>query len=59
MSVTEISEVRRIRHEISEECDHDVLKVIAYYRRMEEELRSSGHYHFEETPEEAIESEDH
>ena len=44
----EIGEVRKIRHEISEECGHDVRKVAAYYRRVEEELKRSGGFRFEE-----------
>ena len=44
----EIGEVRKIRHEISEECGHDVRKVAAYYRRVEEELRRSGEFRFED-----------
>jgi hypothetical protein len=43
----EIAEVRKIRHEISEECVHDVRKVAAYYRRVEEELKKSGEFRFE------------
>jgi len=44
----EIAEVRKIRHEISEECGHDVRKVAAYYRRVGEELKKSGEFRFEE-----------
>ncbi|MHC4401747.1 MAG: hypothetical protein ACYTG0_18910 [Planctomycetota bacterium] len=43
----EVGEVRRIRHEISEECGHDVRKVAAYYRQIEEELKRSGEFRFE------------
>ena len=43
-----IGEVRRIRHEISEECGHDVRKVAAYYRRVEEESKKSGEFRFED-----------
>ncbi|NQT17684.1 MAG: hypothetical protein HQ582_33320 [Planctomycetes bacterium] len=44
----EIGEVRKIRHEISEECGHDIRRVAAYYRRVEEELKKSGDFRFEE-----------
>lgn len=44
----EIAEVRRVRHEISRECAHDVRKVAAYYRQIEEDLRKSGDFRFEE-----------
>lgn len=44
----EIAEIRRIRHQISEECGHDIRKVAAYYRRVEEELKKSGDFRFEE-----------
>ena len=42
----EIREVRAIRHAISAECGHDVHKVLAYYRAVEDELRQSGQYEF-------------
>lgn len=48
MTDREIGEVRRIRHEISEEAGHDVHKVAAYYRLVEVELRASGEFRFEE-----------
>ena len=44
----EVTEVRRIRHEISEECDHDIRKVVAYYREIQNELKVSGEFRFEE-----------
>ncbi len=44
----EIGEVRQIRHEISEECGHDIRKVAAYYRQVEEELKKSGDFRFED-----------
>jgi hypothetical protein len=43
-----ISQIRKIRHEISEECGHDVRKIAAYYRRVEEELKKSGDFRFED-----------
>ena len=44
-----VAEVRKARHEISEECGHDLHKVVEYYRSVEEELRRSGRFRFEET----------
>ncbi len=46
MADKEIEEIRRIRHRISEECDHDVRKVADYYRKVELELRNSGEFRF-------------
>jgi hypothetical protein len=46
MDENEIAAVRRIRHEISEECNHDVERVIAYYRSVQEELKRSGQFRF-------------
>lgn len=45
-----IEEVRQARHEISRECGHDLHKVASYYRKVEEELRRSGRFKFEEPP---------
>ena len=47
MQNDEISEIRRVRHQISEECDHDIRKLAAYYREVEAELKKSGQFHFE------------
>jgi hypothetical protein len=41
-----IGEVRRVRHEISRRCGHDVHKVVAWYRAFQEELKQSGKYRF-------------
>jgi len=38
----EITEIRRIRHEISAQFEHDPRKVIAYYRHLEKEYRKSN-----------------
>jgi hypothetical protein len=46
MADDEIKIIRRIRHEISAECGHDVDRVVAYYRRVEEELKRSGRFRF-------------
>ena len=42
MSDEEILAVRKIRHEISAECGHDVHKVAAYCRDVVERLRQEG-----------------
>jgi len=44
----EIAEIRRIRHRISEECGHDIHRIAQYYRQVEEELRESGEFRFED-----------
>ena len=41
-----VEEVRKIRYEISEECGHDLSRLIAYYQEVEKELRKSGKYKF-------------
>ncbi len=46
----EINSVRRIRHQISAECGHDVDNVAAYYRAVEDELRRSGEFRIVELP---------
>jgi hypothetical protein len=38
----EILAVRKVRHEISAECGHDVHKVAAYCRAVGERLRQTG-----------------
>ena len=43
-----IEEVRQARHEISEECGHDLHRVVSYYKQIEQELRQSGDFRFEE-----------
>jgi len=48
MNESEITAVRRIRHEISEKFNHDVDKCIEYYRAVEDELRASGEFKFAE-----------
>ncbi|MHC4179531.1 MAG: hypothetical protein ACYSWU_18625 [Planctomycetota bacterium] len=44
----EVTTIRQIRHEISEECGHNVHKVAAYYRTVEKELKQSRDFHFED-----------
>ena len=46
MSDYEIDEIRRIRHQVSAEHDHDLRKVAEYYRNIEKQLRESGRYRF-------------
>ena len=41
-----VEEVREIRMKISEECGHDLNRLIAYYQKVGEELRKSGKYKF-------------
>lgn len=48
MSDEEIKEIRKIRHEISAECGHDIHNVVAHYRAVENQLRHSGQFQFEE-----------
>ena len=52
----EIAEIRKIRHQISEECGHDIHKVAEYYRQVQEELKQSGQFRFEERSEELPEA---
>jgi hypothetical protein len=33
-----IDEIRRIRHEISADCDHDPKKLVAYYKELQSSL---------------------
>ncbi len=49
-----IEEVRQARHEISKECGHDLHKVASYYRTVEQELRQSGRFRFEDPPGHAV-----
>jgi len=50
MADEEIKIIRQVRHEISAECGHDVDRVVAYYRRVQEELKRSGRFRFAEFP---------
>jgi hypothetical protein len=45
----EIIAVRKVRHEISEECGHDVHKVAAYYRTAGKRLRALSELRPEKT----------
>ncbi len=46
MADEEIKAVREARHKISEECGHDLDKVVAYYRQVKERLKRSGRFRF-------------
>ena len=52
MADYEIDEIRRIRREISARFDHNVDKLIAHYRALEEKYRKSGKYKFVDPPSE-------
>ena len=41
-----VKEVREMRMKISEECGHDLNKLLAYYQKVEKEMRKSGKYKF-------------
>ena len=43
-----VKEVREMRMKISEECGHDLNRLIAYYQKVGEEMRKSGKYKFVE-----------
>ncbi len=45
----EIEEIRRIRHKISAQFDHNPRQVVAYYRTQEKKLRESGEFKFVQT----------
>ena len=34
-----IERIRRVRHEISEECDHDPKKLVAYFQKLQQSHR--------------------
>ncbi len=46
MNDYEINEIRLIRRQISAEHGHDLKDLAKYYRKIEQELRSSGKYRF-------------
>ena len=56
MSDEEIKIIRQVRHQISAECGHDVDRVVAYYRTVEDELRRSGEFGFAEVPDRSAHS---
>jgi hypothetical protein len=50
MSDYEIDQIRRVRHRISAEHDHDLRKVAEYYRSVENELRQTRRFKFADEP---------
>jgi len=44
MADDEITEIRRIRHKISERYGHDVGRLVAHYQELQEQLKASGKY---------------
>ncbi|MCK5381831.1 MAG: hypothetical protein KAJ81_10185 [Candidatus Latescibacteria bacterium] len=34
-----LERIRRVRHEISEECDHDPKKLVAYFQKLQQDHR--------------------
>ena len=55
MADYEIDEIRGIRQEISNRFNHDVKKLDAYYRALDEEFRKAG-YKFADLPPEKPET---
>jgi hypothetical protein len=45
-----IDEVRQARHEISQECDHDLRKLYARYDAMEKQMKAEGKWRFVSQP---------
>ena len=45
-----ISEIRRVRHQISARVGHDVRRLGEHYMELERKARASGQYRFSETP---------
>ncbi len=41
-----VKEVREMRNKISEECGHDLNRLLAYYQEVEKRMRKSGKYKF-------------
>lgn len=44
-----ISEIRRVRHQISAQVGHDVRRLGEHYMELERKARASGRYRFAET----------
>ncbi len=40
----EITEIRQVRHKISERYGHDVKRLVAHYQELQKELEASGKY---------------
>ena len=45
-----ISEIRRVRREISAQAGHDVRRLGKHYMELERKARASGQYRFAENP---------
>ena len=45
-----ISEIRRVRHEISGRVGHDVRRLGEHYMELERKARATGQYRFAEPP---------
>ncbi len=45
-----ISEIRRVRHEISGRVGHNVRRLGEHYMELERQARAAGQYRFTETP---------
>ncbi len=45
-----ISEIRRVRHEISGRVGHDVRRLGRHYMELERKARATGQYRFAESP---------
>lgn len=45
-----LSEIRRVRHQISARVGHDVRRLGEHYMELERKARASGRYRFAETP---------
>ena len=58
MADEEINQIRRTRHNISERCGHDLDRLIAYYKKVEKELKDSGEFRFEDVTLRQTESEE-
>jgi hypothetical protein len=43
---SELVEIRKIRHRISEKYDHDLNQLLEYYKALEAKLKASGKYKF-------------
>ena len=45
-----IQDVRSARHEISEECDHDIWKLYERYDTLQREMKAKGTHRFVDAP---------
>lgn len=46
MKSGELIEIRNIRHNISAKYDHDLNKLLKYYKELEQKFKKSGQYKF-------------